>query len=93
MRIELSEEVEREMYFFNVRTSVITQIFITRESKSGETVEDYYGKRYRTNAKNHKIFNSYDFALLARKQNLKEIDEEFDDICKRLKLRRVSPNA
>ena len=90
MRIELSEEVNREMYLFSLETNSITPVYILRESKSGETVEDYYGRRYRTNAKKHKVFNSYDFALLARKQNLKEIDEEYDAICKRLKLRRVN---
>ena len=88
MRIELSEETNREMYLFNLKSNAITPIDVSRESQSGETVETISGRRYRTDAKYQKVFNSYTFAQLARKQNLGELDEEYDDLCKRLKLRK-----
>ena len=88
MKIELSEEVTQEMYLLNLKRNSILAINVERQSKSGDTIETVSGARFRTDTKTHKIFNSYTFAQLARKQNLKQFDAEYDDLCQCLKLRK-----
>jgi hypothetical protein len=88
MRLKLANECNREMYYFKKSTLEIWPVFAVAESRSGDTIDTNYGERLRTSSKNHAIFNSYDFALLARKEAKNEFDDEHAEILKRLKLRK-----
>ena len=78
MRIELTEQVNVEMYLVALKSGVITPIDVIRVSESGNTVETNYGQRYRTDTKTHKVFHKYQIALIASKAILKQFDEEYD---------------
>lgn len=90
MKIELANKCNREMWYFNKRTLAIYPVIAIAESSSGETIDTDCGQRIRTCAKNHAVFYSYDFALLARKEEKKEFNDEYKEILKRLKLRKLS---
>ena len=77
MRIKLSEKTSEEMFFVSCKSGDIHSIDVTRKSQSGSTVETASGQRYRTDTKAHKIFYSYDFALIARKRILGPLDDEY----------------
>ena len=93
MTIELSEKVSEEMFVVDCKRGGISAIDVVRKSKSGDTVQTASGCRYRTDTKRHKIFNSYDFALICRKQILEEFDEEYESLLHRNGLRRISAPA
>lgn len=89
MRIELSEIANREMWFFDKKTASIWPVYAIRESRSGNTIQTSDHQIIRTCAKNHAVFNSYDFARIAQKQAKNEFDAEYDEILKKHKLRRM----
>ena len=90
MKVELSEQFDsvQTMFILDIKGRYIAEIDVIASSESGETVETTSGKRLRTDTKSHKVFYHYDFALLGLKQLLNQFDSEYDEICKRLKLRR-----
>lgn len=88
MRLDLAQNVSREMWFFDKKTAQIWPIIAVAESKSGDTIDTDYGARLRTGTKTHAIFNSWDFARIAQKQEKNELDAEYDEILARNKLRR-----
>ncbi len=90
MRIELSEETSEEMFLVDARGGGIASIDVVRKSQSGNTVETASGQRYRTDTKAHKVFFSYDFALIASKQALGQFDEEYESLLARNGLRRMA---
>ena len=90
MHIELADEVNAEMYLLDCKTGCITPIDVVRESKSGNTVETSFGRRYKTDSKSYKVFYSYDFALIGSKQVQGRLDEEYDYLLKRNGLKRMT---
>jgi hypothetical protein len=89
MKIELQEQSEREMWFYDRNKNEIWPIHIIAESRSGKTVDTNYGERLRTSTKKHAVFYSWDFARIAQKMELNELDSEYDEILARNNLRRV----
>ena len=87
MNIELTEEVNVEMYMVECRTGEITPIDVVRQSDSGDTVETASGKRLRTNCQSHKIFYDYGYALIESKQAVGKIDAEYHFLLKQQELR------
>lgn len=89
MRIELANQANREMWFFDKKSAEIWPIFVTKESSSGNTVETEHGQILRTGTKRYAIFNSHEMAQIARKTQLQQFDAEYDELLKRNKLRRI----
>lgn len=90
MKIELANEINREMWFFDKKQAAIWPVFAVRESKSGDTIKTSDGQTIRTCAKNHAVFYSYTMAKIAQKQERKEFDTEYDELLKQNKLRRMT---
>ena len=89
MNIALALQEHREMWFFDKKSVAIWPIYIVAESKSGDTVETEDGRRIRTAAKSHAVFNTWDFARIAQKIERKEFDVEYEELLARNKLRRT----
>ena len=81
------------MYLVCMKRGFITPLDVVRESQSGDTVETASGKRYRTDTKQHKIFYDYDFARIASKQALGQLDDEYDRLLAQKGLRRIQEAA
>jgi hypothetical protein len=90
----LSEELNQVVFLVNLKTNDIHEVFCTHESRSGNTVLTEYGQLLRTDTKHQKVFYQYDFARLVVKQNKGETsDTEYDEILKRLELRKITRKA
>lgn len=83
MQIELTNEVDVVMYLLDCKTGWITPIHVVRESKSRDTVETDSGRRYRTDTKSHKLFYSYEYAVIASKRVLGNFDDEYHHLLER----------
>lgn len=93
MRLELAVKNRREMWFFDKKSNAIWPVVSVAESNSGDTIDTDYGARIRTCAKNHAIFNSYDFARIAQKLGKNELDAEYDELLQKNNLRRVNSDV
>jgi len=91
MKIELKNECNREMWFYDRKTCSIWPVFAVRESRSGDTIQTGDGKIIRTCANNHAVFNNYDYARIAQKYDRKEFDYEFELLEKKLLLKYKKP--
>ena len=85
--IELSEEVNKEMFVVDFKTRNIYQIFVARESKSGDTIETDHGQRMKTATKNRAVFHTFEWAMLGLKVKHNEIDDEAHRLAKECGIR------
>jgi len=91
MKIELKNECNREMWFYDRKTRQIWPVWADRESRSGDTIQTPDGSIIRTNAKHHAVFNNHDYARIAQKADRCEFDDEFAGLEKKLGLKYKKP--
>lgn len=89
MKLELTEQAQREMWYYDRKLNEFWPITTIAESRSGKTVDTSYGQRIRTSTQTHAVFYSWDFARIAQKLAINELDDEYDEILARNKLRRI----
>lgn len=89
MHIELANKIDREMWYFDKKSTSVWPVYAIAESITGDTIDTNCGQRLRTSTKSHAIFNYWYFARLAQKEARKEFDEEYYSILKDKGARRI----